>query len=145
MANEALYINSPRSLKLGFGLKELITSGQNPLVLQETLVVMLARVAPEPIDLEERLTGLAIGVFGVNSLQITPGLSVEQKVDGVPFGWREKPHRQVVPLRTPRLWSLKGHLCDPVIKNQRRNIIRNAFNRSFGLRTNLSHWTNLRS
>ena len=47
---------------------------------------MLTRVAPEPIDLEERITGHAIGVFGVKSLQITPGLSVEQKVNGIPFG-----------------------------------------------------------
>ena len=38
---------------------------------------MLARVAPEPIDLEERITGLAIGIFGVKSPRITSGLSVE--------------------------------------------------------------------
>lgn len=54
---------------------------------------MLARTAPESVDLEERIAGFAIGVFGIKSLQITPGLSVEQKVDGVPFGWGEKPHR----------------------------------------------------
>ena len=66
---------------------------------------MLARVAPEPIDLEERITGLAIGIFGVKSPQVTPGLSVEQKVDGVPLRWREMLHRQVVPLRTERaIW-----------------------------------------
>ena len=78
---------------------------------------MLARVAPEPIDLEERIAGHAIGVFGVKSLQITPGLSVKQKVDGSPFGWGEKLHRQIKPLRAQRLWGLEGHLCDFVINN----------------------------
>ena len=78
---------------------------------------MLARVAPEPIDLEERITGHAIGVFGVKSLQITPGLSVEQKVDGVPVVWGKILHRQIKPLRAPRWWSLEGHLYDRVIKN----------------------------
>ena len=100
MAHEAFHVNSPRSPKLGFGLKELITGGQNPLLLQETLVIMLARAAPECIDLEERITGLAIGVFVVKSPRITPGLSVEQKVNGVPLGWRKILHCQVVPLRT---------------------------------------------
>jgi hypothetical protein len=85
---------------LGFGLKELFACGQNPVFLQETLVVMLARAAPERIDLEERIAGFAIGVFGVKSPQITSGLSVEQKVDRVPLGWRKILHRQVVPLRT---------------------------------------------
>ena len=93
MANKALYVNSPSRPKLGFRFKELVTSGQNPLVLQEALLVVLARTAPESVDLEERIAGFAIGVFGIKSLQITPGLSVEQKVDGVPFGWGEKPHR----------------------------------------------------
>jgi hypothetical protein len=93
MANKALYVNSLSRPKLGFGFKELVTSGQNPLVLQEALLVVLARTAPESVDLEERIAGFAIGVFGIKSLQITPGLSVEQKVDGVPFGWGEKPHR----------------------------------------------------
>ena len=54
---------------------------------------MLARAAPERIDLEERITGFAIGVFGVKSPRITPGLSVEQKVDRVPLGWRKILHR----------------------------------------------------
>ena len=77
MANEALYVDSPRSPKLGCRIKELVTSGQNPVFLQETLVVMLARAAPERIDLEERIAGFAIGVFGVKSPRITSGLSVE--------------------------------------------------------------------
>ena len=38
---------------------------------------MLARAAPKGIDLEERIAGLAIGIFGVKSPQITPGLSIE--------------------------------------------------------------------
>jgi hypothetical protein len=62
---------------LGFRLKELFTTGQNTLFLQETLVIMLARAAPKGIDLEERIAGLAIGVFGVKSPRITPGLSIE--------------------------------------------------------------------
>ncbi len=61
---------------------------------------MLAGAAPEGIDLKKRITGLAIGVFVVKSLRIASGLSVEQKVDGVPLGWRKILHRQVVPLRT---------------------------------------------
>ena len=77
MTHEALYINGPSSPKLGFGLKELFACGQNPVFLQETLVVMLARAAPERIDLKERIAGLAIGVFGVQSPRITSGLSVE--------------------------------------------------------------------
>ena len=68
--------------------------------LQETPVVVLIGAAPKGIDLEERIAGLAIGVFGVKSPRITSGLSVEQEVDGVPFGWREILHRQVVPLGT---------------------------------------------
>ena len=92
MTHEALYINGPRCPKLGFGLKELITGGQNPLLLQETLVIMLARAAPERIDLEERIAWFAIGVLGVKSPQVTSGLSVEQKVDGVPLRWREILH-----------------------------------------------------
>jgi hypothetical protein len=100
MTHEAFNVNGPSSPKLGFRLKELVTSGQNTLFLQETLVVMLARAAPKGIDLEERIAGLAVGVFGVKSLQITPGFSVEQEIDGVPLGWGKKLHRQVVPLRT---------------------------------------------
>ncbi len=61
---------------------------------------MLARAAPERIDLEERIAGFAIGVLVVKSPRITPGLSVEQKVDGIPFGWGKILHRQVVPLWT---------------------------------------------
>ena len=99
MTHEAFNVDSSSSPKLGFRLKELVTSGQNTLFLQETLVIMLARAAPERIDLEERIAGLAIGVFGVKSLHITSGLSVEQKVDRVPLGWGKKLHRQVVPLR----------------------------------------------
>ena len=100
MANEALYINGTSSPKLGLGLKELFTGVQNPFLLQETLVVMLAGAAPECIDLEERIAGFAIGVFGIKSPRITSGLSVEQKVDRVPLGWRKILHCQVVPLRT---------------------------------------------
>ena len=122
MANEALYINGTSSPKLGFGLKEFVTSSQNPLLLQETLVVMLAGAAPERIDLEERIAWFAIGVLGVKCPQVTPGLSVEQKVDGVPLRWREILHRQVVPLRTQRaIWhrrheieTVDNHLrCQP--------------------------------
>ena len=122
MANEALYINGTSSPKLGLGLKELFTGVQNPLLLQETLVVILAGAAPERIDLEERIAWFAIGVFGVKSPRITSGLSVEQKVDGVPLGWREILHRQVVPLRTQRaIWhwrhkieTVDNHLrCQP--------------------------------
>jgi hypothetical protein len=68
--------------------------------LQEALVVMLGGAAPEGIDLKKRIAGFAVGVFGVKSLQITPGFSVEQEIDGVPLGWGKKLHRQVVPLRT---------------------------------------------
>ena len=100
MTHEAFNVDSPSSPKLGFGLKELVTSGQNTLFLQEALVVMLAGAAPEGIDLKKRIAGFAIGVFGVKSLQITPGFSVEQEIDGVPLGWGKKLHRQVVPLRT---------------------------------------------
>ena len=92
MANEALYINGTSSPKLGLGLKELFTGVQNPFLLQETLVVMLAGAAPERIDLEERIAWFAIGVLGVKSPQVTSGLSVEQKVDGVPLRWREISH-----------------------------------------------------
>ena len=45
--------------------------------LQETLLVVLAWAAPKGIDLKERIAGLAIGVFGVKSLRITSGLSIE--------------------------------------------------------------------
>jgi hypothetical protein len=100
MAHKTLYVDSSGSPKLNFGLKKIITSGQNSLFLQETLLVVLARTAPESIDLEERIAGFAIGVFGIKSPQITSGLSVEQKVDGIPFGWGKKLHCQVVPLRT---------------------------------------------
>ena len=61
---------------------------------------MLGGAAPEGIDLKKRIAGFAVGVFGVKSLRITSGLSIEQKVDGVPLGWRKILHRQVVPLRT---------------------------------------------
>ena len=61
---------------------------------------MLGGAAPEGIDLKKRIAGFAVGVFGVKSLQITPGFSVEQEIDGVPLGWEKKLHRQVVPLRT---------------------------------------------
>ena len=77
MTHEALDINGPSSPKLGFGLKELVTSGQNTLFLQEALVVMLAGAAPEGIDLKKRIAGFAIGVFGVKSPRITSGLPVE--------------------------------------------------------------------
>ena len=77
MTHEAFNVDSSSSPKLGFRLKELVTSGQNTLFLQETLVVVLARAAPKGIDLEERIAGLAIGIFGVKSPQITPGLSIE--------------------------------------------------------------------
>ena len=49
---------------------------------------MLTRAAPERIDLEERIAWFAIGVLGVKSPQVTSGLTVEQKVDGVPLRWR---------------------------------------------------------
>jgi len=61
---------------------------------------MLAGAAPEGIDLKKRIAGFAIGVFGIQSLRITSGLSIEQEVNGVPLGWRKMLHRQVVPLRT---------------------------------------------
>lgn len=61
---------------------------------------MLGGAAPEGIDLKKRIAGFAIGVFGVKSLRITSGLSIEQEVNGVPLGWRKMLHRQVVPLRT---------------------------------------------
>ena len=77
MTHEALYINGPSSPKLGFGLKELVTSGQNTMFLQEALVVMLAGAAPEGIDLKKRIAGFAVGVFRVKSLRITSGLSIE--------------------------------------------------------------------
>ena len=100
MTHEALDINGPSSPKLGFGLKELVTSGQNTLFLQEALVVVLVGAAPKGIDLKKRIAGFAIGVFGIQSLRITSGLSIEQEVNGVPLGWRKILHRQVVPLRT---------------------------------------------
>jgi len=100
MTHEAFNVNGPSSPKLGFGLKELVTSGQNTLFLQEALVVVLVGAAPKGIDLKKRIAGFAVGVFGVKSLQITPGFSVEQEIDGVPLGWGKKLHRQVVPLRT---------------------------------------------
>ena len=100
MTHEALNINGPSSPKLGFGLKELVTSGQNTLFLQEALVVVLVGAAPKGIDLKKRIAGFAIGVFGIQSLRITSGLSIEQEVNGVPLGWRKMLHRQVVPLRT---------------------------------------------
>ena len=61
---------------------------------------MLAGAAPEGVDLKKRIAGFAVGVFGIQRLRITSGLSIEQKVDGVPLGWRKVLHRQVVPLRT---------------------------------------------
>ena len=67
MANEALYVNSPSSLKLGCRVKELFACGQNTLFLQKTLFVVLARAAPKGVDLEERIAGFSIGVFGVKS------------------------------------------------------------------------------
>ena len=100
MTHEAFNVDSPSSPKLGFGLKQLVTSGQNTLFLQEALVVVLVGAAPKGIDLEERIAGLAVGVFGIQSLRITSGLSIEQEVNGVPLGWRKILHRQVVPLRT---------------------------------------------
>jgi len=100
VTHEALDINGPSSPKLGFGLKELVTSGQNTLFLQEALVVVLVGAAPKGIDLKKRIAGFAIGVFGIQSLRITSGLSIEQEVNGVPLGWRKILHRQVVPLRT---------------------------------------------
>ena len=54
---------------------------------------MLAGAAPEGVDLKKRIAGFAVGVFGIQRLRITSGLSIEQKVDGVPLGWRKKLHR----------------------------------------------------
>lgn len=87
--------------------------------LQETPVVVLIGAAPKGIDLEERIAGLAIGVFGVKSPRITPGLSVEQKVDGVPLGWRKILHRQVVPLRTERSIRHWRHKIETIGKQLR--------------------------
>ena len=61
---------------------------------------MLAGAAPECIDLEERIAGFAIGVLRVECQHVAPRFPVEQEVDGVPLGWREILHRQVVPLGT---------------------------------------------
>ena len=61
---------------------------------------MLAGAAPEGVDLKKRIAGFAVGVFGIQRLRITSGLSIEQEVNGVPLGWRKILHRQVVPLRT---------------------------------------------
>ena len=99
MSQDAFYVDSARSPKLSLGLKKLFAVGQNPLLLQETLFVVLTRAAPESVDLEERVTRLAIGVFGVQCLQVTSRFPVEQKVNGVPVRWLEILHSKVVPLR----------------------------------------------
>ena len=99
MAHEAFYVDSARGSELSLGLKKLFAVGQNPLFLQETLFVVLTRAAPESVDLEERVTRLAIGVFGVQCLQVTSRFPVEQKVNGVPVRWLEILHSKVVPLR----------------------------------------------
>lgn len=61
---------------------------------------MLARTAPEGIDLKKRITGLAIGVLRVEGTKVTSGLPMQQEVNGVPVGWLEILHGQVIPLRT---------------------------------------------
>ncbi len=55
--------------------------------LQKTLVVVLAWLAPKGVYLEERVTWLAVGVFGVIRQHIAPRFSVEQEVNGVPLSW----------------------------------------------------------
>ena len=84
------------------------------MLLQETLVVIFARAAPERIDLEERIAGLAIGVLGAKGQHIAARFTVEQEVNGVPLGWRKILHRQVVPLRTERSVWHWGHKIETV-------------------------------
>ena len=59
---------------------------------------MRTRTTPEAVDLKERITGLAIRVFGVEGSRVTPGFPIEQKVNGVPLSRRKILHGQVVPL-----------------------------------------------
>jgi hypothetical protein len=102
MTHKALYINSPSGLKLRYWVKQLFTGGQNLVFLQKSHGIVIIGATPEAIYLKKRITGLAVGVTGVERLGIASRLSVEQEVNGVPFMRREILHGQVIPLGANR-------------------------------------------